>query len=224
VRGDPLAPATKARRDGAAWVLDGSKLCVPAAQLAHRILIPAATADGGVGIFLLDPRAKGVTLTALSTTSGQPEARLDLAGVRIDGADLLGEPGTGRAMLRWLVERAQAALAAIALGCCEEALRLTAEYVKTRKQFDQPIAMFQAVAHRAANAYIDTEGVRLTVWQAASRLAAGEVAGPEVALAKFWAAEAATASCMPPSTSTAASASIATTRCIATSSTRATSS
>jgi alkylation response protein AidB-like acyl-CoA dehydrogenase len=188
--GDPLAPATKARRDGAAWVLDGSKLCVPAAQLAHRILIPAATADGGVGIFLLDPRAKGVTLTALSTTSGQPEARLDLAGVRIDGADLLGEPGTGRAMLRWLVERAQAALAAMALGCCEEALRLTAEYVKTRKQFDQPIAMFQAVAHRAANAYIDTEGVRLTVWQAASRLAAGEVAGPEVALAKFWAAEA----------------------------------
>ena len=188
--GDPLSPATKARRDGAAWVLDGSKLCVPAAQLAHRILIPAATADGGVGIFLLDPRAKGVTLTALSTTSGQPEARLDLAGVRIDGADLLGEPGTGRAMLRWLVERAQAALAAMALGCCEEALRLTAEYVKTRKQFDQPIAMFQAVAHRAANAYIDTEGVRLTVWQAASRLAAGEVAGPEVALAKFWAAEA----------------------------------
>jgi alkylation response protein AidB-like acyl-CoA dehydrogenase len=188
--GDPLAPVTKARRDGTAWVLDGSKLCVPAAQLAHRILVPATAGESGVGIFLLDPRAPGVTLTALSTTSGQPEARLDLRGARVEGADLLGEPGTGRAMLRWIVERAQAALAAMALGCCEEALRLTAEYVKTRKQFDQPIAMFQAVAHRAANAYIDTEGVRLTVWQAASRLAAGEAAGPEVALAKFWAAEA----------------------------------
>jgi len=188
--GDPLAPSTTARRDGASWVLDGSKLCVPAAQLAHRILVPAATADGGVGIFLVDPRGRGVTVTPLTTTSGQPEARLDLAGARVDGSDLLGEPGAGRAMLRWLVERAQAALATMALGCCEEALRLTAEYVKTRKQFDQPIAMFQAVAHRAANAYIDTEGVRLAVWQAASRLAAGEVAGAEVALAKFWAAEA----------------------------------
>ena len=188
--GDPLAPSTTARRDGATWVLDGSKLCVPAAQLAHRILVPAATADGGVGVFLVDPRGRGATLTPLTTTSGQPEARLDLAGVRVDAGDLLGEPGAGRAMLRWLVERAQAALATMALGCCEEALRLTAEYVKTRKQFDQPIAMFQAVAHRAANAYIDTEGVRLAVWQAASRLAAGEAAGPEVALAKFWAAEA----------------------------------
>jgi alkylation response protein AidB-like acyl-CoA dehydrogenase len=60
---------------------------------------------------------------------------------------------------------------------CEEALRLTAEYTKTRKQFDQPIAMFQAVGHRAANAYIDTEGIRLTAWQACWRLAAGERAG-----------------------------------------------
>jgi alkylation response protein AidB-like acyl-CoA dehydrogenase len=93
-------------------------------------------------------------------------------------------------MVAWILERAQAALAAVAFGCCEEALRLTADYVKTRKQFEQPIAMFQAVAHRAADAYIDTEGIRLTVWQAASRLAADGSAPAEVALAKFWAAEA----------------------------------
>ena len=73
---------------------------------------------------------------------------------------------------------------------CEEALRLTAEYTKTRKQFDQPIAMFQAVGHRAANAYIDTEGIRLTTWQACWRLAEGLPAEAAVAVAKFWAAEA----------------------------------
>jgi alkylation response protein AidB-like acyl-CoA dehydrogenase len=62
--------------------------------------------------------------------------------------------------------------------------------VKTRKQFDQPIAMFQAVAHRAADAYIDVEAIRLTALQACWRLAEGLPASAEVALAKFWAAEA----------------------------------
>jgi alkylation response protein AidB-like acyl-CoA dehydrogenase len=187
---DPLTPTTTARRAGSDWVLRGSKLCVPAAQLAHRVLVPAATGPDTVGVFLVEPSARGVVVTSLETTSGQPEARLDLQDVRVDAAAVLGDPTEGRAMVAWILERAQAALAAVAFGCCEEALRLTADYVKTRKQFEQPIAMFQAVAHRAADAYIDTEGIRLTVWQAASRLAADGSAPAEVALAKFWAAEA----------------------------------
>ena len=77
----------------------------------------------------------------------------------------------------------------LALGVCEEALELTSEYVKTRKQFDQPIAMFQAVGHRAADAFIDTEAVRLTAWQAAWRLGSGLEAARQVAVAKVWAAE-----------------------------------
>jgi alkylation response protein AidB-like acyl-CoA dehydrogenase len=171
-------------------VLSGTKLCVPAAQIAHRVLVPAATSPETVGVFLVDLTAAGVAATSLDTTSGQPEARLDLRRVPVGMADVLGDPTGGRSIVAWLLERAHAALAAVALGCCEEALRLTSDFVKMRKQFDQPIAMFQAVAHRAADAYIDTEGIRLTVWQAASRLAAGESAQVEVALAKFWAAEA----------------------------------
>ena len=56
-------------------------------------------------------------------------------------------------------------------------------------QFDKPIATFQAVGQRAADAYVDTEAIRLTAWQAASRLAAGLPAASEVAVAKYWAAE-----------------------------------
>lgn len=187
---DSLAPTTTARRAGSDWVLAGSKLCVPAAQIAHRVLVPAATGPDTVGVFLVDPAAPGVVVTSLETTSGQPEARVDLQDVRVGAAAVLGDPTEGRRIVAWMVERAHAALAAVALGCCEEALRLTSEYVKTRKQFDQPIAMFQSVAHRTANAYIDTEGIRLTVWQAASRLASDGSAPAEVALAKFWGAEA----------------------------------
>ena len=124
-----------------------------------------------------------MTREALVTTSGLPESRLVLQGAR-SPFRLEGE-----GCADWLRERATAALCMLALGVCEEALELTSEYVKTRKQFDQPIAMFQAVGHRAADAYIDTEAVRLTAWQAAWRLAEGFESGRQVAVAKVWAAE-----------------------------------
>ena len=88
-----------------------------------------------------------------------------------------------------MVERATAALSAIAMGVCERALRMTAAYTSERRQFDRPIATFQAVGQRAAEAYIDTEAVRLTGWHAIWRLSEELPAVEEVAVAKFWAAE-----------------------------------
>ncbi len=180
---------TRARREADGFRLEGVKICVPAGQLAERIWVPAAT-ERGVGLFFVDPRAEGVSLTPLDTTSGQPEARLELAGARVGPEAVLGDPDGAARLVAWLRERATAALASLALGVCEEALRLTADYIKTRKQFDQPIAMFQAVAHRAADAYIDIEGIRLTALQAAWRISAGLPAAEQVAIAKIWAAEA----------------------------------
>jgi alkylation response protein AidB-like acyl-CoA dehydrogenase len=88
-----------------------------------------------------------------------------------------------------LLERATVAYCAVMVGVCEEAVRLTAEYTKTREQFGRVIASFQAVGQRAADAYIDTEAIRLTAVQAAWRLATGLPAAEEVAVAKFWAAD-----------------------------------
>ena len=74
-------------------------------------------------------------------------------------------------------------------GAAAAALALTAEYTKTREQFGKPIATFQAVGQRAADAYVDTEAIRLTAWQAAWRIGEGLPADKEVAVAKFWAAD-----------------------------------
>lgn len=185
--GEPGRPATRASFDAAGWLLSGTKICVPAAQLADCILIPAATA-GGTGVFLVDRRSDGMAIEPVQTTSGNPEALVTLKNVRVGAEDVLGDPERGAAIIEWLIERATAALCSIALGVCTEALRLTAEYTKSRRQFDQPIAMFQAVGHRAADAYIDTEAIRLCSWQAAWRLAAGLPASLQVAVAKYWAA------------------------------------
>jgi alkylation response protein AidB-like acyl-CoA dehydrogenase len=186
---EPERPTTTARRDGSSWRLDGVKVCVPGGLLAGRMLVPAATGEDSIGIFILDPSAPGVRLERQDTTSGQPEARVELSGATVAGSDVLGDPSGGGPVLEWIVQRTTAGLCALAIGVCEEALRLTAEYTKTREQFDRPIATFQAVGQRAADAYIDTEAVRLTSWQATWRLAAGLPATEEVAVAKFWAAD-----------------------------------
>lgn len=189
VAGDAVDPPIRAVRAGTGWRLDGGATCVPAGQIAHRALVVAASPSGAL-VAAVDLAAAGSVRTALATTSGEPDARIDLTGVVVTDDAVLGAVGDGDCIADWVAVRANAGLAAVALGVCEEALRLTAEYTKERKQFGQPIAMFQAVAHRAADAYVDTEGVRLTAWQAASRLGAGQPAAMEAALAKYWAAEA----------------------------------
>lgn len=180
--GDPLVPTTIAAREGTGWTLTGTRICVPAGAIADAVLVPASIEEGGsVGLFLVDV-GDGVAVEPLVTTYGDPQAALLLAEAP---AELVAE---GADALRWAFERAVATQCAVATGVCDEALRLTAEYTKERKQFDVPIASFQAVAHRAADAYVDAEAIRLTTHQALWRLGNGEDASAEVATAKFWAA------------------------------------
>src|SRR5207245_5411575 len=71
---DPGQPTTVAARHGEGWTLDGTKVCVPAAHAAGRVLVPAATGPGQTTVFLVDPRADGVELEREATTANQPEA------------------------------------------------------------------------------------------------------------------------------------------------------
>jgi len=186
---DPARPATTAVAEAGGWRLEGAKVCVPAGMAADLILVPARTGESSVGVFMVDAGAPGLSRTAERTTSGLPEARLELAGVSAGAGDVLGGPDGGATVVEWLSERTTAAICVTMAGLCETAVRLTAEYTKTREQFERPIASFQAVGQRAADAYIDAEAVRLTAWQAAWRLDAGMPAAAEVAVAKFWAAD-----------------------------------
>lgn len=189
---EPATTAT-ANADGS-WSITGTKACVPAALVADAVLVPAQckAADGtvtGLGVFIVDPKAPGVSLTRQTTTTGRPEAIVELTEVQVPADGLLGEGANGEAVVNTVTEFATTALCILEAGACAAALELTAEYTKTRVQFEKPIATFQAVGQRAADAYVDTEAIRLTAWQAASRLASGLPASAEIAVAKFWAAE-----------------------------------
>ena len=174
---------------GGEWLLSGAKTTVVAAPLADLLLVPAATA-GGTVVFLVAPGDAGVTVERQQVTGGGSAGRVTLRGARLGGDRVLGSPAEGPGITEWLVARGTVGLCALQLGVVERALELTSAYARDRVQFGRPIGSFQAVTQRLADAYIDVEAVRLTMWQAAWRLAAGLPAGTEVATAKFWAADA----------------------------------
>ncbi|MGH2662306.1 MAG: acyl-CoA dehydrogenase family protein [Actinomycetota bacterium] len=184
---DPAPVLVSASRDGSSWLLDGTVSMVPAAHVAAGVLVPARTAEGHTGIFLVDPGGSGVSLVRQEATGGEPRFELTLSGA--DG-ESLAAPGTDPAAATWISERATVGLCALQVGLAERALHLTAEYTTGREQFGRPLASFQAVQQRAADSYIDVEAMRWTMWEAAWRLSEGLPAAEHVAVAKFWAAEA----------------------------------
>ena len=187
---DPRFPsATAARSADGSWTLSGVKTAVPAAPQAGLFLVPCAAPDG-VRVFGVEPADGGVVVEPQLLTSVAPAGRLVLDGVVVGHDRVLGPPDGSVA--DWLVARATVGLCAVQAGVLERALELTAEHARTRVQFGRPIGSFQAVAQRLADAYIDVEAVRLTMWQAAWLLASGTDSGAvdvAVATAKFWAAD-----------------------------------
>ncbi len=187
--GSPGSPSVVAERVGEGWTLSGSKSCVPSGTVAHAVLVTARVDPGSVAVFIVDPSAAGVTRERQDANTGQPEAVLTLTGTQVGPDALLGSVEEGSSIIEWLVQRTTAAVAVAQAGAASAALALVAEYTKSREQFGKPIATFQAVGQRAADAYVDTEAIRLTAWQAAWRIAEGLPADKEVAIAKFWAAD-----------------------------------
>lgn len=173
----PVAPTVTADADGA---LTGVKTLVRAGTAADVLLV-TATGPESVGVYRVE--ATAADRQAQHTSDGDLAALITFAATP---ATRVGDAAAAERLGQLLTALA----AAEQLGVTEGALRLTAEYAKTREQFGRPIATFQAVSQRLADGFIDVLGQRLTLWQAVWRLQEGLPAGTEVATAKLWAADA----------------------------------
>jgi 3-oxocholest-4-en-26-oyl-CoA dehydrogenase beta subunit len=179
----------RAERDGDGWRLSGTRPFVPAAHVAERILVPARTGEGALGVFLVDPAAPGASLERVEMTHEEIHPTLTLREARVAASDVLGDPQRGAEVLAWLRERALLGLCAVQLGVAARALEMTASYTIERQQFDRPIGSFQAVHQRAGDAYVDLQAMKLSTWRALHRVSREEPAGEALAIAKYWAAE-----------------------------------
>jgi len=149
---------TKAESAGEGYTLTGVKNPVPHGDCADKVVVSATLPDGGLGLFLVDPAAEGVTRTAYRTLDGLRGAQLEFASA---SAELLGKAGADTAAaVREALGYAHAGLAAESVGAMSESLRLTTEYLRTRKQFGVTLSKFQTLTQRAANMYVSLELAR----------------------------------------------------------------
>jgi alkylation response protein AidB-like acyl-CoA dehydrogenase len=170
-RFDPFHVRMRADRTGNGWRLSGEKRLVLAAPAADWLIVSARTTGAvgdrpGITLFLVDPKANGVTVTRQSLVDSRPAAIVRLDGVDIDASAVVGEVDGGAAVLETAIDRATAALAAEMLGSMLAAFDATLAYLKTRKQFGVLIGSFQALKHRAAIVYTETELSRSAVMAA----------------------------------------------------------
>jgi 3-oxocholest-4-en-26-oyl-CoA dehydrogenase beta subunit len=175
----------QAARAGDGYRLTGTRTQVGYGPVADGFLVPAET-DSGTAVFLIAASDPGVSVTTLATTGLGSVGHLRLDGVEVDGQRVVG----GEDVVSWIATLDALGRSAFQLGILDRGLQLTAEYARTREQFDRPIGSFQAVGQRLADAYIDVKGLRLTITQAAWRLSEDLPADNEVATAAFWAADA----------------------------------
>ena len=164
------ASGVAATGDGGSWRLTGVKEPVLAGERADLLVVTASVGDG-TAAFLVRPGAEGLTRIGYRTHDGGRAARVELAGTP---AELLGDAPTDRtAVVEQVLAAGRIAYAHEAVGAMDTALRTTAEYLKTRKQFGVPLARFQALTFRAADMYVSLELARSAALWATMVLDAG---------------------------------------------------
>ena len=139
------------------WRLDGAKHLVWHGAAASAWLVSARAADGTPLLLAVPADAGGVRVTDTPTLDGARCARLDMDGVRVPSEALLARGEAAQQALALALQWGTAALCAHAAGAMERLLEITVDYLKTRKQFGQPLASFQALQHRLAEMLVAKE-------------------------------------------------------------------
>jgi alkylation response protein AidB-like acyl-CoA dehydrogenase len=157
----PVDVTTTATESDGAWVIDGHKNYVLDGAVADLLLV-AARASDGVGVFAVQGSATGVARTALETMDQtRKQARIEFEKTP---ARLVGALDAGEAAIGVMLDHSMVALAAESLGGTAKVLDMAVEYAKVREQFGRPIGSFQAIKHKCASMLVDLESSRSAVY------------------------------------------------------------
>ncbi|HWW47208.1 MAG TPA: acyl-CoA dehydrogenase family protein [Xanthobacteraceae bacterium] len=186
----PLMTAMTAQRSGNGFRLNGAKALVVDGHVADLLIVAARTSGaageaGGLTLFLVDPKAKGIGVERTVMVDAHNAARIQFDDVEVDADSVLGEVDLGGELLEGVLNVGRAVVASEMVGCGEEAFSRTVTYLKERKQFGRLIGEFQALQHRAAHLYCEIEITRAAVLKAQQLLDDGAPqAAAAVAVAK----------------------------------------
>jgi pimeloyl-CoA dehydrogenase small subunit len=157
--------ATRARRAGEDWILDGEKCAVLHGGCADLLVVSARTAGHptdphGISLFLVRQGTSGIALQEYRTLDNLRAVDIRLSGAVVPREGLIGRESDGLALLEEVVDYGTALLCAEAVGAIRYANEATLAYLKTRRQFGVPIGSFQALQHRAVDMLISYEQAR----------------------------------------------------------------
>ncbi|HEX4433332.1 MAG TPA: acyl-CoA dehydrogenase family protein [Acidimicrobiales bacterium] len=185
----PRGVTTQAVADGAGFRLNGLKRHVAYAAAADRLVVLARTGEGddAIDLFLVDPKASGVTLRQQFSIASDTQYEVTLTDVVVGEADRIGAAGSGWGTWQEVLEPALVLLAAQAVGGARYALEITVQYAKDRHQFDKPLGAFQALAHYLADAVTNLDGAEQLVHEAAWAGATGRPLESLAPMAKLFA-------------------------------------
>jgi len=185
---------TAMSRDGK-YVISGTKLFVPDANVADYLLCVARTRrtgkpENGITIFLVDPKGPGVRCTLLKTLARDKQCEVVLDNVTVPRENVVGQLHQGWPVIQGVLEKARVAKCAEMVGGAQASLDMAVAYAKERVQFNRPIGSFQAIQHYCASMVSDVDGSRFITYKAAWKVSEGLPAAMDVAIAKAWTGQA----------------------------------
>ncbi|MGA9115646.1 MAG: acyl-CoA dehydrogenase family protein [Bacteroidota bacterium] len=195
---DSGAMKTTARRDGAGWIISGTKAFITQGSVASTYVVMAVTDPGrgkaGVSAFILEKGLPGFAVGRKEDKLGMRSsdtASLVFQDVRVGADSLLGVPGEGFKQALRVLDGGRIGIAALSVGIAQGALEASLRYARERIQFGRPIAEFQAIQWKLAEMATDIEAARLLTHRAAWMKTRGEDVNLAGATAKYFASEAA---------------------------------
>lgn len=194
---DPSAMQARAVKDGAEWVLNGTKVWISTAALAGVFVVWAVTdanAPKGKGIscFLVDAKTAGITVAKPEQKMGQKGSgthEVTFTDCRVPANALLGVENQGFKIAVTELAGGRIGIASLALGIASAALDYAKDYMQERQQFGQPLAKFQGLQWMLAEEYTNMEAARLLTMQAAALKEAGQPFATQASMAKLMATE-----------------------------------
>lgn len=197
---DVRSMTTSARRDGADWVIDGTKHFISHADTADFVVLFAVTATetgprgprSAISAFLVDHDNPGLTVTRGRPSvshRGYHHCELAFSACRVPGSALLGEEGRGFDLLGQWLGGSRLSVAAFSVGRARRVLELATGWAASRRQFGQPVGRFQGVGFQLADMATELEAAELLTLRAAWRLTQCAMTDSDAAMAKLYASE-----------------------------------
>ena len=171
---NPLDFQMRAQAQGDQYVLNGTKLFVMDANVAHKLIVAAKTGDGEVSLFLVDARDPGISITKMPTIGKDNNCEVIFKDVKVFRENMIGSLGSGAETLERMNAKASVAKAAEMLGGCKSCIDITADYAKQREQYGKPIGGFQVIQHYMANMLTEYDTSQNYLYRIACMIDEGE--------------------------------------------------